>query len=82
LEELGALPRSESRELQQAYALMMDLRLSEQARVVLEEGRDPLNSIFPKELGHIQKQSLKASFKSLQKVQERLQAEFLGGYVG
>lgn len=82
LEELGALPWSESRELQQAYALMMDLRLSEQARVVLEEGRDPLNSIFPKELGHIQKQSLKASFKSLQKVQERLQAEFLGGYVG
>lgn len=82
LEELGVLPRGESRELQQAYALMMDLRLSEQARVVLQEGLAPLNSIFPSDLSHIQKQSLKAAFKSLQKVQERLQAEFLGGYVG
>lgn len=82
LERLQALQESDTfereviRELIEAYQWLMILRLSHQAEVSVEKGQEPNNILNPKQLTHIDRQSLKQAFKSIKAIQGLLRRDF------
>jgi len=75
MERIGALDREDALEMEHAYAYLMQVRLFHQAAQIHEEQRPPDNYIHPKRLTHIERQSLKESFKRIRMAQGKMRME-------
>jgi len=75
MQRSGALEMEDAQELEHAYSYLMQVRLSHQAAMIHEEQRPPDNFINPKRLTHIERQSLKESFKRIRMAQGKMRME-------
>ncbi|MFH0922264.1 MAG: DUF294 nucleotidyltransferase-like domain-containing protein [Fibrobacterota bacterium] len=81
IEELvrkGVLLPSAQEEIVTAYALLLRLRLRQQA-AILQAGGQPDNLVDPASLGHIEKAILRECFNEIDVLQARVRRDFLGG---
>jgi CBS domain-containing protein len=82
MERLNRLKESETFEqdlitdIMEAYEWLMILRLRHQAEMATESSRQPDNFINPKQLTHIDRQSLKQAFKAIKTIQGLLRRDF------
>jgi len=72
------LSDKEYEELERAYSLLMQLRLSRQVKSVLDEERAPGNHIDPEEITHIEQTMLKEAFRRIEKFQSKMEFDFIG----
>lgn len=75
LRQQGALSGQDFDELSHAYGFMMLLRLSHQARMIVDEGKPADNLIQPRMLTYIDRQSLKEAFKRIRTAQGKMRME-------
>ena len=75
LRQQGVLSGQDFDELSHAYGFMMLLRLSHQARMIVEEGKPADNLIQPRMLTYIDRQSLKEAFKRIRTAQGKMRME-------
>ncbi len=72
------LSNKEYEELERAYSLLMQLRLSRQVKSILDEDAAPSNYINPEEITHIEQTMLKEAFRRIEKFQSKMEFEFTG----
>lgn len=72
------LTNKEYEELERAYSLLMQLRLSRQVKSILDEERAPSNHIDPEEITHIEQTMLKEAFRRIEKFQSKMEFDFIG----
>ena len=78
LEEMAVqnvLERPDADELIHAYSYLMHMRLSHQVHNIIEKNIPPDNDIYPKQLTHIEQQSLKEAFKRIRMAQGKMRME-------
>ncbi|EFI35776.1 putative CBS domain and cyclic nucleotide-regulated nucleotidyltransferase [Desulfonatronospira thiodismutans ASO3-1] len=75
LRQQGVLSGQDFDELSHAYGFMMLLRLSHQARMIVDDGKPADNLIQPKMLTYIDRQSLKEAFKRIKTAQGKMRME-------
>ena len=75
MRRMGVLEPEDAQELEHAYSYLMQVRLSHQAAMIHEEQLPPDNFIHPKRLTHIERQSLKESFKRIRMAQGKMRME-------
>ena len=73
--EMGVLGKEDSDDLVKAYSILMYARLNHQVKCITEKGIAPNNDINPKELTHIEQQTLKEAFKRIRKAQGKMRME-------
>ena len=78
LSDLGVLLPSQHHDLLTAFETVLRLRLRHQA-MTIQKGGEPDNLIDPAWLGHIDEAVLKECFKEIDRIQERINRDFLGG---
>ncbi len=72
------LSQKEYEELERAYSLLMQLRLSGQVKSILDEERAPSNHIDPEEITQIEQTMLKEAFRRIEKFQSKMEFDFIG----
>jgi CBS domain-containing protein len=75
----NALSKQAYDDLQQGYGFMMQLRIIRQIKTIADDGRAPDNYINPQKLSQLEQIMLKEIFKCLEKYQNKLSFDFLGG---
>jgi CBS domain-containing protein len=78
LTDQGVLLPSQYHDLLTAFETLLRLRLRHQSATI-QNGGAPDNLIDPTWLGHIDKAVLKECFKEIDRMQERITRDFLGG---
>jgi CBS domain-containing protein len=78
LSDLGVLLPSQHHDLVTAFETLLRFRLRHQA-LTIQNGDEPDNLIDPSRLGHIDEAVLKECFKEIDRIQERISRDFLGG---
>jgi PAS domain-containing protein len=78
LTDQGVLLPSQYHDLLAAFETLLRLRLRHQSATI-QKGGAPDNLIDPTWLGHIDKAVLKECFKEIDRMQERISRDFLGG---
>lgn len=78
LSDLGALLPSQHHDLVTAFETLMRFRLRHQV-MTIQKGGEADNLIDPSGLGHIDEAVLKECFKEIDRIQERISRDFLGG---
>ena len=74
----NVIPADDYREIEQAYSVLMQMRLLRQVTAVLDEDTAPDNYINPKELSGIEQKLLKEIFIRIENLQTKLSFEFTG----
>jgi len=74
----NVIPAEDYREIEQAYSVLMQMRLLRQVTAVLDEDSAPDNYINPKELSGIEQKLLKEIFIRIENLQTKLSFEFTG----
>ena len=74
----NVIPAEDYREIEQAYSVLMQMRLLRQVTAVLDEDAAPDNYINPKELSGIEQKLLKEIFIRIENLQTKLSFEFTG----
>jgi len=74
----NVVPADDYREIEQAYSVLMQMRLLRQVTAVLDEDAAPDNYINPKELSGIEQKLLKEIFIRIENLQTKLSFEFTG----
>ncbi len=72
------LSRKEYTEIEQAYGLMMQVRLIRQVNAIMGEKVKPHNYVNPKNLSPMERKMLKEILKMIKGLQDRLSFEFIG----
>lgn len=78
LSDLGVLLPSQHHDLLTAFETLLRLRLRHQA-MTIQKGGEPDNLIDPAWLGHIDEAVLKECFREIDRIQEKINRDFLGG---
>jgi CBS domain-containing protein len=78
LSDLGVLLPSQHHDIVTAFETLLRLRLRHQA-VTIQNGGEPDNLVDPSWLGHIDEAVLKECFREIDRIQERISRDFLGG---
>ncbi len=78
LRKLEVLSQEEYDEAEKAYSFLMQLRLTRQVTVALDQHKSPDNFINPKRLTKIEQTMLKEIFKRVEKFQSKMSFEYLG----
>lgn len=71
------LDKNDYEDLRHAYNFLMRIRLAHQAKNMVEDLVPPDNYIDPRQLSHIDQQSLKQTFKCIREAQAKLRMEFV-----
>ncbi|MFW6326463.1 MAG: DUF294 nucleotidyltransferase-like domain-containing protein [Desulfovermiculus sp.] len=74
--ESGTFEQEVIRDLIEAYERLLIIRLHHQARMAVDSAQEPDNLLSPKELTHIDRQTLKQAFKNIKSVQGLLRRDF------
>jgi CBS domain-containing protein len=74
--ESGTFEQEVIRDLIEAYEWLLVFRLSHQARMAVDSSKEPDNLLSPKELTHIDRQTLKQAFKTIKTIQGLLRRDF------
>ncbi|MFW6106402.1 MAG: putative nucleotidyltransferase substrate binding domain-containing protein, partial [Desulfovermiculus sp.] len=74
--ESGTFEQEVIRDLIEAYERLLIIRLHHQARMAVDSAQEPDNLLSPKELTHIDRQTLKQAFKSIKTIQGLLRRDF------
>jgi CBS domain-containing protein len=78
LKNIAAISQQEYDELDKAYSFLMQLRLTRQVTVALDQQQQPDNFINPKRLTKIEQTMLKEIFKRIEKFQSKMSFDFMG----
>jgi CBS domain-containing protein len=81
LSDKGVILPSQYHDIVTAFETLLRLRLRHQS-VTIQKGGEPDNLIDPSWLGHIDEAVLKECFKEIDRIQERISRDFLGGETG
>jgi CBS domain-containing protein len=78
LRDKKVLTQEEYDEMDKAYSFLMQLRLTRQVTVSLEQQKSPDNFINPKRLTRIEQTMLKEIFKRIEKFQSKMNFDYVG----
>jgi CBS domain-containing protein len=72
------LDPKEYREIEQAFNVIMQIRITHHINAIIVKGMAPDNHINPKTLSAIEQKMLKMSFKRVARMQRQISLEFMG----
>jgi CBS domain-containing protein len=79
---LEVLQKQDHDDLAYVYGILMQMRLTHQAKTMIEKNQKPNNFLNPKSLSYVEQQTLREAIKHLKKAQGKLSMDFSGWYTG